>query len=59
MGYIAEYTCLYKQENSITTTFFELKKKRIFTRGIERRIYVHVYDNYRLIDLPWNSPFTW
>lgn len=27
--------------------------------GMEHSIYIFVYKNYRLIDLPWNSASTW
>merc|ERR1712071_433832 len=32
---------------------------RIFCRGIEHWIYIHIYNNYRFCDLPWDHPLTW
>ena len=32
---------------------------RILTRGVEHTAYVYIYQHYRLIDLPWQSAFTW
>lgn len=27
--------------------------------GVELVLYLYIYENYRLIELPWNSPWTW
>jgi len=27
--------------------------------GVETTIYVYVHNHFRLIDLPWDNPFTW
>lgn len=32
---------------------------RIFCRGIEHWAYIQIYDNYRILDLPWDDPLTW
>ena len=32
---------------------------RILTRGVEHTAYVYIYQHYRLIDLQWQSAFTW
>ena len=26
---------------------------------MEHWLYFYLYHNYRIIDLPWNSPYTW
>lgn len=39
-------------------TYFILKT-RILTRGVEHTAYIYIYKHYRLIELPWNSAFTW
>uniref|UniRef100_A0AC11E666 Alkylglycerol monooxygenase n=1 Tax=Ovis aries TaxID=9940 RepID=A0AC11E666_SHEEP len=32
---------------------------RLFYRSIELTSYVYIWENYRLISLPWDSPWTW
>lgn len=32
---------------------------RILSRGAEHWLYFYIYDNFRLVDLPWNSMATW
>jgi len=32
---------------------------RLLTRGLEHSAYFFIYQNYRLIELPWDSPITW
>nr|XP_008528101.1 PREDICTED: alkylglycerol monooxygenase [Equus przewalskii] len=32
---------------------------RLFSRSIELTSYVYIWENYRLIGLPWDSPWTW
>ncbi|KAB0345288.1 hypothetical protein FD754_022214 [Muntiacus muntjak] len=32
---------------------------RLFFRSIELTSYVYIWENYRLISLPWDSPWTW
>jgi len=32
---------------------------RILCRGLEHSLYSYLYHNYRIIDLPWDSPYTW
>ncbi|XP_043318694.1 alkylglycerol monooxygenase isoform X3 [Cervus elaphus] len=32
---------------------------RLFCRSIELTSYVYIWENYRLISLPWDSPWTW
>lgn len=32
---------------------------RLVFRGGESALYVYIYERYRLIDLPWDSPLTW
>ncbi|XP_027395827.1 alkylglycerol monooxygenase isoform X5 [Bos indicus x Bos taurus] len=32
---------------------------RLFSRSIELTSYVYIWENYRLISLPWDSPWTW
>uniref|UniRef100_A0A8I3Q3P9 Alkylglycerol monooxygenase n=1 Tax=Canis lupus familiaris TaxID=9615 RepID=A0A8I3Q3P9_CANLF len=31
----------------------------LFSRSIELTTYIYVWENYRLINLPWDSPWTW
>ncbi|CAH1251063.1 AGMO [Branchiostoma lanceolatum] len=31
----------------------------LFSKGVYLMTYVWVYENYRLVDLPWDSPVTW
>uniref|UniRef100_A0A8C9SA96 Alkylglycerol monooxygenase n=1 Tax=Scleropages formosus TaxID=113540 RepID=A0A8C9SA96_SCLFO len=31
----------------------------LFARGLELSCYVYVWNNYRLVELPWDSPWTW
>lgn len=28
-------------------------------RGCELTAYIYVWENFRLLELPWNSPWTW
>ncbi|ODM94028.1 Alkylglycerol monooxygenase, partial [Orchesella cincta] len=28
-------------------------------RGIEHYVYIKIYEKYRLVELPWDSPYTW
>nr|XP_004652903.2 alkylglycerol monooxygenase [Jaculus jaculus] len=32
---------------------------RLFFRSIEVTTYIYIWENYRLFDLPWDSPWTW
>jgi len=32
---------------------------RILCRGAEHTMYYYIYNNYRLVDLPWHSPLMW
>lgn len=32
---------------------------RIICHGVEHSIYYYIYNNYRLVELPWDSPVTW
>ena len=32
---------------------------RLICRGLEHSLYFYLYHNYRIIDLPWDSPYTW
>ncbi|XP_039291102.1 alkylglycerol monooxygenase-like [Nilaparvata lugens] len=32
---------------------------RLLFRGAESALYVYIYENYRLMELPWDSPMTW
>ncbi|EFB24775.1 hypothetical protein PANDA_005666, partial [Ailuropoda melanoleuca] len=31
----------------------------LFSRSIELTTYIYIWENYRLISLPWHSPWTW
>nr|XP_033786871.1 alkylglycerol monooxygenase-like isoform X2 [Geotrypetes seraphini] len=31
----------------------------LVTRGIELTSYIYIWNNYRLLELPWDSPWTW
>lgn len=35
------------------------KIHRLLTRGVEHSLYTYIYNNYRLIDLPWDSIHVW
>src|SRR4029434_7770402 len=32
---------------------------RLFVRGLELSSYVYFWDNYRIVELPWDSAWTW
>ncbi len=32
---------------------------RLFMRGFELSAYMYVWDQYRLVELPWDSAWTW
>ncbi|XP_066279591.1 alkylglycerol monooxygenase-like [Branchiostoma lanceolatum] len=32
---------------------------RLFSKGVYLMVYIWVYENYRLVELPWDSPVTW
>lgn len=38
---------------------YEFYFSRLFSRSIELTSYVYIWENYRLIGLPWDSPWTW
>ncbi len=31
----------------------------LLLRGATLSLYIHIYENYRIYDLPWDSPWTW
>merc|ERR1712137_287561 len=32
---------------------------RILSRGTQHLAYYYIYNNYRLLDIPWDSPYVW
>ncbi|XP_048882956.1 alkylglycerol monooxygenase [Brienomyrus brachyistius] len=32
---------------------------KLFAKGLEISCYIYVWENYRLLELPWDSPWTW
>jgi len=38
---------------------FTWSQLRLFGKGILHSTYLYIYDNYHIVDLPWDSPFTW
>ncbi|GFS72486.1 alkylglycerol monooxygenase [Trichonephila clavipes] len=38
---------------------FLMDLSKIPFKGAEVFVYAYIYNNYRLIDLPWNNPWTW
>lgn len=49
-------TCLL---HTIVVQWWSLNSFRIFSEGAVLASYVYVYNNYRIVTLPWNSVFTW
>ena len=41
------------------SSIYLFKFWRILTRGVEHSAYIYIYQHYRLVDLPWQSAFTW
>ena len=44
---------------SLTAGMILLMLSGIILRGVEVLVYTWVYNNFRLITLPWDSPWTW
>lgn len=40
-------------------TACEFYFSRLFTRSIELTSYTYIWENHRLVSLPWDSPWTW
>ena len=45
--------------SSISISAIRLQAKLVIFKGFEITAYVWIYENYHIIDLPWDSPITW
>ncbi|XP_055946661.1 alkylglycerol monooxygenase-like isoform X2 [Argiope bruennichi] len=52
---------LWRLSDTISNTFhgFLMEFSKIPFKGAEVWVYAWIYKNYRLIELPWDSPWTW
>lgn len=32
---------------------------RVVFKGVEHYVYIKIYENWRIVELPWDSPYTW
>ncbi|KAF2901776.1 hypothetical protein ILUMI_04410 [Ignelater luminosus] len=52
---------VYRLNDGITSLSHGLIQEtgRLIFRGAESYAYMYIYENFRLVDLPWNYPLTW
>lgn len=47
-------------KNSITLVVIrQVSPYRMLTQGMFSYVYTKIYENYKIYELPWSSPFTW
>ncbi|KAK6631625.1 hypothetical protein RUM44_006154 [Polyplax serrata] len=57
----AQHKPLLRFNDGLTSLSLGLMQElgRILFRGSETSAYIFIYNNWRLVELPWNSPVTW